>query len=38
VVADAISRFNNEYAMQLVPNLHVLPFEPPHGTLGAPIQ
>jgi hypothetical protein len=35
-VADALSRFNNAYALQLVPGLKIYSFLPPHGTLGAP--
>ena len=34
-VADALSRFNNEFALQLAPGLHVATFQPPQGTLGA---
>jgi hypothetical protein len=34
-VADALSRFKNELALQLVPDLRIYPFQPPHGTLGA---
>ena len=34
-VADALSRFNNEHALQLAPGLQVTTFQPPQGTLGA---
>ena len=34
-VADALSHFNNELALQLAPGLHVATFQPPQGTLGA---
>jgi hypothetical protein len=35
VVADALSRFNNPLALQLVPGLQIFTFQPPRGTLGA---
>jgi hypothetical protein len=35
LVADALSRFNNAYAMRLVPDLQIYTFQPPHGLLGA---
>ena len=35
-VADALSRFNNALALQLVPLLHIVNFTPPRGTLGEP--
>jgi hypothetical protein len=35
IIADALSRFNNKLALQLVPGLHVTTFTPPRGTLGA---
>ena len=34
-VADALSRFNNELALQLSPTLQVTSFQPPQGVLGA---
>ena len=34
-VADVLSRFNNELALQLSPGLEVTSFQPPQGTLGA---
>jgi hypothetical protein len=34
-VADALSRFNNEAALKLVPKLQIFNFQPPQGTLGA---
>jgi hypothetical protein len=35
VIADALSRFQNERVLTLVPNVHILTFEPPRDTLGA---
>ena len=35
-VADAISRFNNNAALKLVPKLQIFSFQPPQGTLGVP--
>jgi hypothetical protein len=29
IVADALSRFNNELALRLVPNLRIITFTPP---------
>ena len=37
-VADAISRFNNQAAQTLVPDLSILPFLPPRNVLGAAQQ
>ena len=34
-VSDALSRFQNEIALRLVPGLKIAEFQPPHGTLGA---
>jgi hypothetical protein len=35
IVADALSRFNNAYALRLVPDLVISTFQPPLGMLGA---
>jgi hypothetical protein len=35
LVADALSHFNNEHALQLCPGLHITTFTPPQGMLGA---
>jgi hypothetical protein len=34
IVADVLSHFNNELALHLVPNLRIITFTPPRGTLG----
>jgi hypothetical protein len=38
IIADAISRQNFKLAIQLIPNLTILPFTPPRDALGAPSQ
>jgi hypothetical protein len=38
VVADALSRFNNELALQLVPGLLIDHFQPPQDAMGAATQ
>ncbi|KIY47218.1 hypothetical protein FISHEDRAFT_74876 [Fistulina hepatica ATCC 64428] len=37
-VANALSRFQNDVATRISPNLHILPFIPPRLTSGAPLQ
>ena len=37
-VADALSRFQNDTACALVPNLSILPFTPPRDAMGAKPQ
>ncbi|KAA1471911.1 hypothetical protein DENSPDRAFT_859206 [Dentipellis sp. KUC8613] len=37
-VADALSRWDAEHALRLVPDLQIAPFEPPPDALGVPVQ